>query len=87
MLGDDHDVAADQNALAMKETSRRAGQHDSGAIIVGEDDRSLDRSGSEDDAPGADEPLALAGLLSAVVAPLSQSDEISNPRSKRGRSP
>ncbi len=73
--GDEHGAVAGGYGPVAEVVAHRAGQHDAGAVVVGEGQRALDGAGGEDDAAGADAPEAAAGeglgrRLGAVVGAL-----------------
>jgi hypothetical protein len=79
--GEDDGLATGQDAVAVQERPGRAGQHDAGAVVVGEHDRALVGSGRHDDRPRPDAPHPLTRDVprrrgaEVVGAPLEGQDE------------
>ena len=58
--GEDDRLPADCDAVAVQEGAGPVGEHDSGAVVVGEDDGALVRPGRDQDVAGPDTPYPLA---------------------------
>ena len=66
VVGEQHGAPAGQHAVAVDIGGGRRGEHDAGPVVVGEDQRPLDRAGRQHDLPGADLPQPLARRLRAA---------------------
>jgi hypothetical protein len=84
------DARAELDAVARDQRPRRLGEHDPRPIVVGEDQRPLDRAGRQHDALGPHLPQTLAraariGRGEVVGQPLLRADEILRVESERLR--
>jgi hypothetical protein len=59
VVGRDHDPASDRDRVAVEVVAAGVGEHDPRPVVVGEDERLLDRAGGDDRLAGADSPPAL----------------------------
>jgi len=70
VVGEDDGVPSRRHPIAVEVRTHGAGQHDAGAIIVGEDERPFVRAGGDHNIPGANLPEALS--LSAALGAQNQ---------------
>ena len=88
--GGDDDTRAGFDAVAVEVGGGGAGEHDAGPIVVGKDERSLDRAGGEHHLlrPHLPQPLARQariGIGEVIGQPLDQPEEIVREIAESGR--
>ena len=83
--GIDADLLADGDAEMIEEGARGRGQHDAGAVVVGEHHVALDGAGGDDDAFGANLPEPLARQLPVGLCQM-LGDPLASGRRNSGRS-
>ena len=69
VVGEEHRALARQRRMVVEVALRRRGQHDPGAVVVGEDQRALVGAGGEHHAARLDVPQALAAHVGGRARP------------------